>query len=541
MNKRLAIIYVLWMIPVLSAFAQQNPGDTVLTGATIEVIQSYKPEARQLPRPIPVPDLPRQDTTVPKLYYTVPQQSLSYAYAALPLRPLMLVKDTVTRRFPGYIKIGGGNLSTFYLDAGSAHLKGKDFHTAIHLQHLSQHGSIRNQQTAFSRLETTGNYRSGNHTLSASLKGFQNRYFRYGGDIDPFNPVNNPALTYGGVQAAFSIRNNDPVSGISYTPAVKASFYGNDFNADETSFLFDLPASKQLNEQFTAGIGISGAITSNSLHAIRFSNNIIQFNPRVNYRNGDMSGHIGLSPAWGQNGKTYLLPDIGFSWNISGSKTVLTALWHSLVRRNTYQELTAVNPFLAAGYTTRQTRRDELSAGIRTSLGKHLGLSVKVGHLTFDNMPLYLNDTGNRKSFYLAYAGVVNAWTFESSLRYQVATVFSAGVTAVIYNYYRHSGHNRVWHEPTVRITGDVRYQPFEVLSVTGYLRLMDGLYALSPAQEAISLSTILDAGCGVEYQFISRLSAFVQVNNLFHNSFQRWYGYDAYGINIFGGLQFRF
>src|ERR1035438_6671239 len=94
---RLQPLFILMTLGIsFGARAQQPaPGkDTVMKGATIEVLQAYKPQVKQAPKPEWIPQLPPQDTTHPAFNYDdVPQQSLYYTYTSLPLHPLALGKD----------------------------------------------------------------------------------------------------------------------------------------------------------------------------------------------------------------------------------------------------------------------------------------------------------------------------------------------------------------------------------------------------------------------------------------------------------------
>ena len=79
----IASIALLWLPRELAA-QQRTGGDTTLKGTTIEVIQSYKPEVKQLPKPQFTAELPPRDTSRPQFRYEVPQQTLNYTYSALP-------------------------------------------------------------------------------------------------------------------------------------------------------------------------------------------------------------------------------------------------------------------------------------------------------------------------------------------------------------------------------------------------------------------------------------------------------------------------
>ena len=169
------------MLLSLSATAQQQaPKDTVIKGATIEIIQSYKPEVTSAPRPEPSPTLPPVDTSTPRLRYNVPEQTLFYTYSSLPLRPLALDISEPESLYDGYVKLGGGNLSTLYLDAGTGRFKGDNYNTALHVSHLSQSGAIRDQKVSATNFDATGSLNTVNHTLGAKVGIGNSRYHYYG-------------------------------------------------------------------------------------------------------------------------------------------------------------------------------------------------------------------------------------------------------------------------------------------------------------------------------------------------------------------------
>src|SRR5690606_3451725 len=112
----------------------------------------------QAPKPDYIPTLPPTDTSRPRFSYDPPEQTLYFAYRSNPIRPLALGRDTTSLPYPNYIKLGGGNLSTLYLDAGIGGLKGRNYETAFHVHHLSQEGNIRYQKVTLTGLEAKGAY-----------------------------------------------------------------------------------------------------------------------------------------------------------------------------------------------------------------------------------------------------------------------------------------------------------------------------------------------------------------------------------------------
>jgi hypothetical protein len=545
----IASIVLLLLPNKMAAQQKRTREDTLLKGTTIEVIQSYKPEVKQLPKPEFIPELPPKDTSRPVFKYDVPQQTLNYTYSSLPLRPLALGKDTTTLPFPGYVKLGGGNLSTIYFDAGMGNIKGEKYESAIHLHHLSQQGNIKNQKTSLSGIAAEGTLHTTTNAWRLSVDGLRNQYHYYGYDHNILELSRDTVQqTFTGIVVGLDLK-NDRINqrGINYHPMVSGSIYSDRYDATERTIRFDVPVSKDVDEYLTAGIGINGVITSLNIGVGNRTNNIFQATPNVRYRRNDFEGKVGLYPTGGSYYPFQLLPDIHVSYKIPNSQFIISGGWIATIVQNTYKELTNENPYLfpiqkSPFFTTfnRQTKTDEVFGRVQTNLGNHMTVSAKVSWWQYNNLPMFLNDTGDRKNFYVRYDDKVNAASLQAGIRYQVANTISIGATGSFYNFYN-SSEGRVWHVPGVRIKGDVSWKPIPSLSINGYAIILDQVYALNIAHQEIRLNGVYDVGAGAEYQFVPRLSAFMNLNNILNDRYQRWYQYEAYGFNVFGGLRLKF
>ncbi len=524
----------------VTASAQQRT-DTTLRSTTIEVIQSYKPELKQAPKPEFRPDMPPRDTTRPGFRYEVPQQALYYTYSSLPLRPLALGKDSVTLPYPGYLKLGGGTQSTLYLDAGIANFSGDNYETAVHLHHLSQEGNMKNQKVSLSGLEAEGTLRTNDHAIRLSLEGLRNQYYYYGYNQNIYEwQADSVKQTFTGVQVAADLRNERPNRyGLDYHPRIGVYYYGDNRETREQSFFFDLPVKRQLDSNITVGIGVNGNITQLKHPLASISNNIFQITPHADFRLGQISARAGIYPSFGNNGSSYLLPDIRIRYQDVSGKLSFTAGWESRLRQNTYRQLSGENPFIFNRYETLQTKTDEVYAMAGTSISNHFSISGKISWWQFHNLPMFLNDSADRKNFYILYDGLVNAISFQAAIRYNVTDKWSAGVSGQFTSFYKKT-YNRVWHEPGVRIRADLSVKALPALTITGYATILEQIYALNELHQEIKLDGVFDIGAGAEYQFIPRLSAFLNVHNLLNDRYQRWYGYNTIGINIFGGLRLK-
>ncbi len=530
----------------LGARAQSAGNDTVLKGSTIEVIQSYKPEVKQAPKPEWIPQLPPADTTHPALNLEVPQQTLYYTYSSQPLRPLALGKDAPLPLFQSYVKAGGGNLGTIFLDAGTDALSGKDYETDFHLHHISQKGSIQNEKTALSGIEADGLYHTDNNDWHAGIQAERNQYYYYGYDHIKYDfPADSVKQVYTTVRATVDMKNKaDSSDKLLYHPAITASLYDAKLNTSETSIGLNAPFTYRMDTSIDMLCNFTGVITDYKTKVWSTYNNFAQLAPGIALHHGPMSGHALLGLALGSDGRGYILPDVLAAFTLPDTRYIVSAGWQASLRRNTFEELSTENPYVLNNYNViEQTRKDEVFLGLSGAVLDHFIFSVRGSWWHFNNLPTYLNDTGDQKQFYIVYDNV-KALSFHAAARYTDANIWSVGATGDFYRYYNGT-QLYVWQEPSVKIKGDFTINPSAKFMVTAYIALLSGLHARDISGNAVNMKPIADIGCNGEYQIIRRLSAFLQVNNLLNDKYQRWYGpgngYQSYGLNIYGGLRLKF
>ena len=529
------------LIAASGARAQSAANDTVLRGSTIEVIQSYKPEVKQAPKPEWIPQLPPADTTHPALNLDVPQQTLYYTYSSQPLRPLALGKETPVTPFPSYVKAGYGNLSTIFADLGTSALAGDNYETDFHAHHISQKGTIQNEKTALSGLEADGTYHTDNNDWHAGIQAERNQYYYYGYDHKIYDfPTDSIKQVYTTVRATIDLKNKtDSTDKLSYHPAITGSLYDAKLNTSETTIGINIPATYKLDSSLDLTCSLTGIITDYKTNVWASYNNFAQLAPGLSLHHGPMSGHVILGLALAANGNGYILPDVLAEYSLPDTKCVLSLGWQSALRRNTYEELSTENPYVLNLYNINQTRKDEVFFNIRGNEGEHFIFSGRASWWNFSNLPTFLNDTGDQKQFYVVYDNV-KALSAQLGVRYTQANTWSIGATTDYYKYYSGS-QQYVWQEPNVKLKGDVTINPSPKFIVTAYIALLSGIHARDTVGNIVTLKPIAEIGGYAEYQIIPRLSAFVQLNNLLNDKYQRWLGYQAYGINVYGGIRLKF
>ncbi len=522
------------------AWAQKTAADSVLKGSTIEVIQSYKPQVRQAPKPEWLPHLPPADTSRPSLTYEVPQQTLYYSYTSEPLRPLALGIDTFSKPFSNYVKAGAGNLSTLYLDAGIGGISGKNYETAIHLHHNSQKGSLKSQQSAISGLEANGILHTASHVWKANIDVERNQFYYYGFDRTIY-PDNEDSLkqTYSLVRLGASASNLVAYKGVYYQPSVMASIFNARNKTNEYSFGFKAPFQYKIDSNLEARLNIDATITKYQVdpNTLSANNNLLLVQPGLKLTKNRLRGHGYLGFATGK-GNIYVLPDVLAQYNIANTSLVLSGGWQATVRRNTYEEMATENPFVASYYIVKQSRRDELFVNVSGAWKKHFTYNVKASWWNFGNLAMFAN-SWSKQGFNVVYDDI-SALSLHGGARYEHSAIWSAGLAVDYYSYYK-GNLPKVINMPTLILKGDLSVVPLKHLVVSGYASLLGGMVGFDSKGKEVSISPNVDIGGAAEYEILSRLNVFAQLNNILNNKYERWIGYQSYGLNVFGGVRLKF
>lgn len=531
--------YCFFLIACFACYTSKaQKRDSIIKDQTIEVIQSYKPEIKQVSKPVFTPNLPPKDTAKPRFQYQLSEEVIPYSYTAPALRPLALGADTVKLSFPNYVKLGGGNLSTINFDAGIGQFQGEDYQTAIQLHHLQQQSNLKYQKTSFSGLTASGALQTSSLNYTGDLKIKRNAYSLYGGFVD--TGVAAPNYVYTGVNVAATATNaRDNKALIDYTARVAADYFARQGMA-EYAFNGSVLLSKKLGQGFTTSFTteLYLAYLDYSIGGTA-SNNMVLFHPKIQYQYKDLIAHAGIKPVIGRGNSSYFLPDLYISYKFPAAAVAFFGGWDGSLRQNTFQQLAEYNPYLQAGYLINQTQQEELYGGLKVGIANNFTFTGKVGHLNYHQLPMFLNNWVGENNFFITY-DQVKAMAITAMVRYDLAALFSINVGGTYTNYYQ-STYAHVWHEPSFKLHADFSFRPLKDLQITAYNRMMDGMFALNSFNQIEKLPTIFDLGLGGEYQFVSRLSTFINLNNLLNQKYQRWYNYNAYGFNIYGGLRLKF
>lgn len=539
---------VLFQLVLLTASAQR---DTLKKPQAIEIISAYKPILRSVVKiNFSGTALPADSNRTVRAYQ-LPSQQLFYAYQAVPLKPLALENDTsIYLGQSNYAKLGIGNLQTLYAEAGVGFGDGRNRLLNIIGSFRNSKGKIRFQDYSEFSIKANGSYFLPGKEVYGSL-GFQQRQqFFYGYNQQVFDfSKDQLRQQFQSINIKAGIRNTEPNElGIDYDPTIQVKFFANKDRNSESSFLIDLPVTKRWDEHINAGLHFRADLTNYASKEllpedISFSNNVALLTAKVGYQKNSLNLTIGATASW-DNSDFAFLPNIYGEWQLVENKFSIIGGWVGAINKNTMQNLTAINPFLSTLRSQTNTRETEFYGGVKAQIGNHFQFNAKAGFLTYRNYQFFVNDYragAEGKSFILSDESTMNNFRIKADMSYVNKEHFTINAGITLNGFTGVTDNEKAWHTVPMEINASLRWWILKPLLLKADCYIFGGGNYLEVGNLSRSFNGAADFSAGAEYKINRRFSAFLDINNIFGQNYQRWHNYPVYGINFLAGLVARF
>jgi hypothetical protein len=545
MNKIL-IVTAAVCLSTINARAQRDTSKT----QSIDITSSFKPVLRNAVKINFSGSQLTADTSRPVLGYTIPSQNLFYAYQPISLKPLALVQDTnLYLGGRNFLKAGFGNYSTPYVSAGLSFGDGKTSLLNLYGSYTGSKGDdIDFQDYSLLNIKGTGSYFTGKNEVYASAAVSQHNYYLYGYNHDLFDYKKaDIRQQFQDITISGGIRNItvNPLR-INYNPSILVSFFTNKNKLSETTLAFNAPVEKKFGDELTVMVAAKGDFTNYSTKGfvpndVKFSNNIIQVAPAFEYKTRLVKFHGGFTPTW-SNGEFKWLPDIFAEVQLQEKVFMLQGGWVGRYTKNTFKNLSAINPYLQTLLVQENTRETEYYGGIKATIGKHFNFNAKAGVITYRDLPLFINDTAtDEKAFLVSNESKVNNFRVHGDISYinQDKFTFTAGVT--FNGYTGMKTNDKAWHTIPMEFTSSLRWWAMERLMLKADFYFFNGGNYLTKANGSRPLSGGTDLSAGAEFRINKQFSAWANINNILNDKYERWHNYQVYGLNATAGILINF
>ncbi len=515
---------------------------------TIDITSTFKPVLRESSKVNFNAAPAGNDTSKPKLTYTIPAENLLFAYQPADLKPVSIPADSSTDwGYSNFIKLGLGNVHQPYLKSGFSFGDGENTFVNVFADYLNSKGDKPFQKNSQVKVGAMLTYKTPkNLEWNAGLGFTSNDYFLYGYNPDTLRFTKDQLRQrFETIEGRVSLRNIVPTDfGLSYNPSARISVMTDNHSprATEANSVFNLPVQKNFGKSTAFDLGITADLTNyRNDGAVKKTenNNIFMVSPTVLLKTPNLYLHAGVIPSW-DRGDFHMMPNAMADITTSDQRFTVQLGWIGYYDKGSYTRFAAVNPWLAQPDSLKNTRITEFYAGFKGSAGNHFSYSAKAGFRQQRNMPLFVNDTLDGKTFHIVYEDRLSVLNFHGEAEYRLGEKLSAkGIFN--WNFFYTKTELKAWGMIPLELTASVKYEILRDLFLKTELWAFDSPAYRGKNGLAYKNDPALDMNVGAEFRISKNFSAWLQMNNLFNDKYQRWNQYQVFGFNILGGLIYSF
>ena len=530
---------------VTTAVYAQVPGKKT---STIDINSAYKPVLRNAVKINFSATHLNADTTRPELTYNIPPQNLFYAYQPIPLQPLALQQDTnlyLGQR--NYVKVGYGNFSTPYVSAGFSFGDGKKYLANVYADYISGKGKLLYQDYSRLNIKAAGSLFLPGNEVYAAADAKLHENFLYGYDTSVYKySKKDVRQQFQDLAFKIGVRNTTTGEfGINYNPNLQVSNFTNINKLTETSFILTAPVEKQFGEVFAIKVEGKADVTTYNTKSltpnVKINNNVFQVAPSLIFSTPRVSINGGVVPTW-DNGKFVWLPNVFAEAYIAENVFAFQAGWVGRIVKNTYRNLSNINPYLAPLTAQLNTKETEYYGGIKGTLGKHFNFNAKAGYVTYNNLPFFINDTAtDNKSFVISNESKVKNFKVHGDVSFVSKEKFTVTAGVTFNGYTGMQDNAKAWNTIPMEFTSSLRWWAFKQVMLKADFYAFGGGHYLDKGNISKVFKPGSDLSAGAEFKINKMFSAWIDVNNILNTKYERWHNYEVLGLNVMGGVRVNF
>jgi hypothetical protein len=455
--------------------------------------------------------------------------------------------DSIQAILPHYAKLGAGNYGSILGELYFTNKRSKSYSYGTHLKHFSSaNGSLMNSGNGHDLIEVFGSKYGKTNTLDGQVSYSNDRYKYYGlPQVDSINQKDSIKQTYQLFHAGINTTKIKVGDKFTYKTGFDVYYLTTKRKATELELLWNGLATVTINK--TRSVSTEAMLSNaNRVDSSTINRFLMMIKPTyklveehwdltvgatINYSTDTLKGSKGLHLYPAIHGNYYWIP----------GKVELFAGIGGGLDKLTYRTLVQGNPYLGSNVPLNYVNRKlDIYLGSKGNIQNNVGYSVLMSYKSFTNQFFYTNSKTDSSEFTALYddAGVFG---LEGGLFYDMSKSWRVSVNA-LYNAWNTDKLAEAWHRPSFQSSIGLQYNLQKKIYFNAEMYYISGLQGLNlESNKAVKLKDIIDISLKSEYRFSSSFSAFLELNNILSQKYQRYLYYQVKGINALAGLTYSF
>ncbi|PKV49862.1 hypothetical protein ATE84_1900 [Aquimarina sp. MAR_2010_214] len=253
----------------------------------------------------------------------------------------------------------------------------------------------------------------------------------------------------------------------------------------------------------------------------------------------------------------FIYPKVTASYRLLEEAVIAYGGLEGDLQQNSYRDAVQKNPFVSPTLVIEPTNMlYDAYVGLKGKISDVVSYNFRGSYISEDEKPLFVNnvrptlqregfDYGN--SFSYRYDDV-NTLIGYGELNFEISKKFKLGASAEYFNY-SSEDEQEAWNLPELKASVLMDYQINKQWYVGAQLfyvgerkDINNQITSLPTVPESIvTLDSYFDANVNLGYRLSDKLSFFIKGNNLAGDNYERWVNFPVQGIQVLGGVTYKF
>ena len=258
-----------------------------------------------------------------------------------------------------------------------------------------------------------------------------------------------------------------------------------------------------------------------------------------------------------ENNDLFVYPKVTASYRLLEEAVIAYGGIEGGLKQNTYRDAVQNNPFVSPTLVMAPTSTlYDAYIGLKGKVSDVVSYNVRGSYVSEDKKPLFVNNTrpvlqlegydyGN--SFAYRYDDI-NTIKGYGELNFEINKKFKLGVSGEYFNYSLKK-EQEAWNLPQTKASVFMDYQintqwfaGAQLFYVGERKDINNEIFTLpSISETTLTLDSYLDANINLGYRLNDQLSFFIKGNNLLGENYERWVNFPVQGVQILGGVTYKF